>query len=222
MLEVRHLGKSFSTPAGPFAVLEDVSLEMGPRESLAILGPSGCGKSTLLHILGTLDEPTSGDMTLQGIDPFQLATDSLALFRNRHIGFIFQDHYLLPQLSVWQNTLVPALATHSHVPESLIAEAHRLLDRVGLSDRLDHRPGELSGGQRQRVALARALLLKPTLVLADEPTGNLDAENGSLVSEMLMQLLAEESAILITVTHSEPLAAKMDRQLQLVKGRLVT
>ncbi|MDA0660185.1 MAG: ABC transporter ATP-binding protein [Planctomycetota bacterium] len=222
MLVVRHLGKTFSTPTGPFAVLTDVSLEMGPRESVAILGPSGCGKSTLLQILGTLDEPTAGGMTLQGIDPFQLKSEALSLFRNRHIGFIFQDHYLLPQLSVWQNTLVPALATHSHVPESLVAEAHRLLDRVGLTDRLDHRPGELSGGQRQRVALARALLLKPTLVLADEPTGNLDAENGSLVSEMLLQLMAEESAILITVTHSEALAAKMDRQMQLVQGRLVT
>jgi len=221
MLCVRHVGKSFQTPTGPLTVLDDISLEMQPRDSLAILGPSGSGKSTFLHILGTLDEPTTGNIDLKGVDPFQLSPTELAEFRNRHIGFIFQDHFLLPQLSVWQNTLVPALALHRVVPPLVLADAARLLNRVGLADRLDHRPGELSGGQRQRVAIARALLLKPTLVLADEPTGNLDAENSRLVRDVLLDLLAEESAMLITVTHAPALASTMKRQLHLVEGRLL-
>lgn len=221
MLSVQHLGKAFPTPAGPLTVLKDVCFSLNPGESMAITGPSGSGKSTLLQILGTLDEPTAGQMQLNEVDPFQLTPDELAAFRNRHIGFIFQDHYLLPQLSVWQNMLVPSLAVQSIVPRPVLERAQQLLDRVGLADRLEHRPGELSGGQRQRVAIARALLLKPTLILADEPTGNLDAENGRIVSDALLQLLADEPAMLMTVTHSPSLAERMQRQFRIENAGLV-
>src|SRR5262245_61548852 len=171
-LVVRHLGKDYPTRTGPLSVLRDVDLDLGRGDALAVMGPSGSGKSTLLHILGTLDTPTRGTVRLDGQDPFALPERALADFRNRHVGFVFQDHHLLPQCSVLENVLIPTLVGR-HDGEAP-ARARRLLERVGLGDRLEHRPAELSGGERQRVAVARALIHKPALLLADEPTGNLD------------------------------------------------
>jgi len=186
-LIVDNVTKEFPTRAEPLVVLRGVSLELSGGENVAVLGPSGSGKSTLLHVVGTLDRPTSGKVTLDGQDPFQLDEPQLADFRNRKIGFVFQDHHLLPQLSVLENTLVPALARGK--PDRETSErAEMLLDRVGLSDRLSHRPAELSGGEKQRVAVARALVQKPVLLLADEPTGNLDRSTAMTVGQMLLDL----------------------------------
>ncbi|MCA9239055.1 MAG: ABC transporter ATP-binding protein, partial [Planctomycetales bacterium] len=171
-LVVEHLTKSYPTPSGELAVLREASFELAGGESLAIVGPSGSGKSTLLAILGALEPPSSGRVLLAGQDPFALDQQSLPAFRGQHIGFVFQEHYLLPQCTVLENVLTPHLAVGAAGPEEQRA-ARALLDRVGLADRLTHRPAELSGGERQRVAIARALVRRPTLVLADEPTGNL-------------------------------------------------
>jgi lipoprotein-releasing system ATP-binding protein len=188
-------------------------------ENLAIAGPSGSGKSTLLNILGTLLAPSGGRVTLDGQDPFQLPEPQLASFRNRKVGFVFQDHYLLPQCSVLENVLVPAVAAGAVRPEA-VRRAEMLLDRVGLGPQLDHRPAELSGGQRQRAALARALVQGPALVLADEPTGNLDRASADGVGKLLLELQQQEPMILIVVTHSQRLAAMMSRQLELNEGKL--
>ncbi len=172
-LVVNNLGKDYPTRSGPLTVLRGVNLDLQRGNALAVMGPSGSGKSTLLHILGTLDRPTAGSVRLDGQDPFALSERALADFRNRHIGFIFQDHHLLPQCSVLENVLIPTLVSNGS-PTEYRAFARQLLERVGLAARLDHRPAELSGGERQRVAVARSLVLKPALLLADEPTGNLD------------------------------------------------
>lgn len=218
-LVVDKLRKEYPTPGAPLVVLRDVSLTLDRGESLAILGPSGSGKSTLLHVLGTLERPTQGQVTYGGTDPFSLSPVELAAFRNRRLGFVFQDHHLLPQLSVWENVLLPALAQGRATP----AQAERgreLLARVGLAERLTHRPAELSGGERQRAALARALLLEPKVVLADEPTGNLDRTTAAQVAELLLELVAQEQAILIVVTHSLELADRLARVVELDQGRL--
>ena len=169
------------------------------------MGPSGSGKSTLLHILGTLDRPTAGSVRLDGKDPFALSEPELADFRNRHIGFVFQDHHLLPQCSVLENVLIPTLVGRED-PAKVEAWARQLLERVGLAERLDHRPAELSGGERQRVAVARALIQHPALLLADEPTGNLDRRTAQSVGQMLLDLHREQNTILVVVTHSAELA----------------
>ncbi len=182
------------------------------------MGPSGSGKSTLLHVLGTLDPPTSGRVTLGGRDPFALGGRALAAFRNREIGFVFQDHCLLPQCSALENVLTPTLVAPGRGGHE--ARARELLDRVGLGDRLAHRPAELSGGEQQRVALARALVLKPRLLLCDEPTGNLDAASAEAVASVLFELFAREGSILIVVTHSEALAQRFPDRRRLAEGRL--
>jgi lipoprotein-releasing system ATP-binding protein len=220
-LVVNDLSKSFPTRSGDLVVLCGVNLQMQAGEALAVLGPSGSGKSTFLHLLGTLDRPTSGDVTLDGENPFSLADRDLARFRNRHIGFIFQDHYLLPQCSVLENVLVPTLADRSRNRTELQERAHRLLGRVGLTPRLGHRPAELSGGERQRVAIARALILKPKLLLADEPTGNLDRKTAHVVGELLLELHGQEKTILIIVTHSAELALTLPKQMEMNDGTLV-
>jgi lipoprotein-releasing system ATP-binding protein len=218
-LIVDHVAKQYATRSEPLQVLRDVSLELSAGQNLAIVGPSGSGKSTLLYAIGTLDPPTRGTVTLDGRNPYTLAEAALARFRNQHIGFIFQDHHLLPQLSVLENVLIPTLAEGS--PTAAQQErAHELLHRVGLQDRLDHRPAELSGGERGRVAVARALITGPRLVLADEPTGNLDHTNAMAVAQLLLQLQQEEQTMLIVVTHSTELARLLQQRKQLDDGRL--
>jgi lipoprotein-releasing system ATP-binding protein len=200
-------------------VLRGVSCTLAAGENLAITGPSGCGKSTLLYIIGTLDAPTSGSVSLDGADPFGLSEPRLAAFRNHKIGFVFQDHHLLPQCSVLENVLLPTLADGHARPEA-VERARGLLDRVGLSARLDHLPAELSGGERQRTAIARALVNRPLLLLADEPTGNLDRATAAGVAELLVELQAQEKTMLIVVTHSLELAGMLQKRMELNAGKL--
>lgn len=218
-LIVDNVTKQFPTRAAPLVVLRGVSLALSLGENLAIVGPSGSGKSTLLHVIGTLDAPTSGSITLDGQDPFALGEPELAHFRNRQIGFVFQDHHLLPQLPVLENVLVPTLAEGKATPAA-VTRARELLAAVGLADRLDHRPAELSGGERQRVGIARALMQRPKLLLADEPTGNLDRTNARAIGQLLLELQAQENTMLIVVTHSQELAASMSRRVELDNGLL--
>lgn len=219
MLSVQRLHKAFPTRSGPLEILRGIDLELRRGEALAVMGPSGSGKSTFLHIVGTLDRPTSGSVRLDGQDPFALPEPELAAFRNRKIGFVFQDHYLLPQCSVLENVLIPTLVGPPRSDRE--PRARQLLDRVGLSGRLQHRPSELSGGERQRVAVARALINQPLLLLADEPTGNLDRRSARAVGALLLELAAQENAILITVTHSLELARAFPRHMEMVDGTLV-
>lgn len=218
-LIVEQLVREFPTRGAPLRILDGVSLELASGENVAILGPSGSGKSTLLHIVGTLDRPTSGRVHLGDEDPFKLSEPALAEFRNRRIGFVFQDHHLLPQCSVLENVLIPTVASGASRPAD-IDRARRLLDRVGLSDRLEHRPAELSGGERQRVAIARALIRRPELLLADEPTGNLDRSTAAEVAALLSEVHADEQAMMIVVTHSLELAGRLQRRLELDRGKL--
>jgi len=218
-LVVEDVSKAFVTRDEPLVVLRDISLELAAGQNVAIVGPSGSGKSTLLNIIGTLEPPTSGRVFLEGEDLTTLEEPLLAGFRSRKIGFVFQDHHLLPQCSVLENVLVPTLAVGRPGPET-VQRARELLDRVGLSDRLEHRPAELSGGERQRVALARALVNRPVLLVADEPTGNLDRTTAARVGQLLLQLQQEEGMMLIVVTHSTRLAGQMSRQLELDEGKL--
>jgi lipoprotein-releasing system ATP-binding protein len=183
------------------------------------MGPSGSGKSTLLHILGTLDQPTAGSVQIDGKNPFGLAERDLADFRNRHIGFVFQDHYLLPQCSVLENVLIPTLVAKDGAADTE-TWAKQLLERVGLSGRLEHRPAELSGGERQRVAVARALIRHPSILLADEPTGNLDRHAALAVGQLLLDLHRQEQTVLVVVTHSVELARSFPRQMDMVDGAL--
>jgi lipoprotein-releasing system ATP-binding protein len=217
---IENVGKEYPTRSGPLPVLAGVSLTLDRGESLAVTGPSGSGKSTLLHILGTLDRPTAGSVKIDGTDPFALGEAELAAFRNRHIGFVFQDHHLLPQCSVLENVLVPTFVNAAADRAKLEQDARALLDRVGLGHRLEHRPAELSGGERQRVAVARALIHKPLLLLADEPTGNLDRASAKAVGELLAELPKQRGAILIAVTHSAELASAFPRRAEMADGRL--
>jgi lipoprotein-releasing system ATP-binding protein len=216
-LIVSQLAKAYPTAGGELVVFEGISFALARGESLAVTGPSGTGKSTLLHILGTLDRPTHGSVRLLGADPFVLDEKAQARFRRERIGFIFQDHQLMPQLNVLENTLLPALADGAPTAQH-VSRARELLERVGLSDRLGHLPSELSGGEQARVAVARSLLLGPTLILADEPTGNLDPQNAGKIGQLLLELQRVEQTLLIVVTHSMELAATMQRQLPLVKA----
>ena len=219
-LVVSNLAKSFSASPEALTVLRDVSLEVSAGESLAIVGPSGSGKSTLLQILGTLDRPDHGMVNINGVNPFELDESELAQFRNQHVGFVFQDHHLLPQLSVLENVLVPALASGNSSSEHQ-SHACELIESVGLAERQNHLPSELSGGERERVAIARSLLMRPSLILADEPTGNLDRNTADTVSELLLELQQTSGAILIAVTHSDKLADSMQYRKELLDGQLV-
>jgi len=221
-LSVRELRKEYVTRGDPLIVLENVSLEIGLGESMAIMGPSGSGKSTLLHLLGTLDQPTAGSISINGKNPFEFSEADLAVFRNCEIGLVFQDHHLLPQCSALENVLIPTLkpGLAKEDTEILEARAMNLLDQVGLAKRSDYHPPELSGGERQRVALARSLINRPRLILADEPTGNLDRVNAEAVTDLLLKLHQEEEAILVVVTHSLNLANRFPRKAEMLDGSL--
>ena len=218
MLEVSNVGKQYPTPRGPLTVLSDVSLSLNRGEAAAIMGPSGSGKSTLLYIGGGLEPPSSGKVTLYGVNPYEASDKELAAFRNRSIGFVFQDHCLLPQCSVLENVLVPTLVATDRADYP--ARARELLRQVGLEDRLDHRPAELSGGEKQRVALARALIRQPWLLLSDEPTGNLDEASAEMVASLLLELPGRQQTILIVVTHNPALAARFPKRYELRHANL--
>ncbi len=215
MLEVINVAKDYPTPRGPLSVLSGISLRLSRGDAAAIMGPSGSGKSTLLHVLGALDPPSSGTVTLDGVNPFELDEKALAQFRNQKIGFVFQDHCLLPQCSVLENVLVPTLVTQARNQHT--ERARTRIEQVGLSGRLDHRPAELSGGEKQRVALARALINEPLLLLCDEPTGNLDRKSAEVVASLLLELHARQKTVLIVVTHSAELAAKFPIRYEMVE-----
>ena len=218
MLNVENISKQYPAPRGTLEILSDISLSLEQGEAASIMGPSGSGKSTLLYILGALEPPTSGSVTLGKQNPFQLNARELAAFRNKEIGFVFQDHCLLPQCSVIENVLTPTLV--ADVDGNAGERAQALLERVGLRDRLDHRPAELSGGEKQRVALARALIMKPQLLLCDEPTGNLDQKSAETVASLLLELHQRQEAILIVVTHNTELASRFSRRFQLREQQL--
>jgi lipoprotein-releasing system ATP-binding protein len=222
LLSAKDIVKSYPTPRGELPILTGVTLSLGRGEAVAIMGPSGSGKSTLLYILGALDAPTSGAVTLEGQDPFALGEREQAAFRNRRIGFVFQDHSLLPQCSVLENVLAPTLVAPADEksPRDDRARAVELLKQVGLGDRLDHRPGELSGGEKQRAALARALIRDPLLVLCDEPTGNLDRASADAVASLLLDLHARRNTILVVVTHSTTLAERFPVRYEMNNGGL--
>jgi lipoprotein-releasing system ATP-binding protein len=219
ILQVENVSKEFPTRSEPLVVLREVNLQLEPGRSVAVLGPSGSGKSTLLNIIGTLEPPSGGRVLFDGVDPFELNEPALADFRNRRIGFVFQEHHLLPQCSVLENVLLPTL-TAGRTSNEQIERAKMLLQRVGINDRKEHLPGELSGGERQRTALARALINRPDIILADEPTGNLDRKTSQEVGRLLLEMQQAENTILIIVTHSERLADIMERRFELDEGRL--
>jgi lipoprotein-releasing system ATP-binding protein len=225
VLQVSSVSKQYSTPRGPLVVLSDVTFGLMPGEAAVVTGPSGSGKSSLLHVLGALDPPSSGTVMLHGRNPFALAPGAMAAFRNAEVGFVFQDHCLLPQCTVLENVLVPTLVApkENGGPAGDLERARQLIAHVGLADRIDHRPAQLSGGEKQRVAIARALIRQPRLVLCDEPTGNLDQESASIVASLLLELHHRQQNILIVVTHSDRLASQFGirfeiagRQLRLV------
>src|SRR3954464_3578963 len=220
MLQTTDLTKEYATPRGPLRVLDCVSLRLGPGDAAAVMGPSGSGKSSLLYILGALEAPSSGRVLLDERNPFELAPKALAAFRNEQIGFVFQDHCLLPQCTVLENVLIPTLVATKRSAKApaeadAATRARQLIEQVGLSDRSDHRPGELSGGERQRVAIARALIRGPRLLLCDEPTGNLDHASAGHVADILLDLHRAKETILVVVTHSAELAAKLPRRYEL-------
>lgn len=216
MLEARNIFKSYITPRGPLPILNDVTLSLAAGDAISIIGPSGTGKSTLLYILGALDPPTSGEVTLDGRNPFTLSDKDVSEFRNTQIGFVFQDHCLLPQCTVLENVLIPTMLGRDKCEE----RAKQLLDQVGLSHRLDHRPAELSGGEKQRVSIARAMIRNPKLLLCDEPTGNLDRHTAVQVADLLVEINRVSKNILVVVTHSAELAGRFPKVFELVEGQL--
>ena len=218
-LVVSDLTKKFAGVDGTLEILRGVELHLKRGDSAAITGPSGSGKSTLLYIIGTLDQPTGGTVRILGQDPFGMTDASLAGFRNQNIGFIFQDHHLLPQCTVLENVLIPTLAGSGAGPAEE-QRAKQLLERVGLAERMTHRPAQISGGERQRVAVCRALINQPALLLADEPTGNLDQHTAEAIGSLLLQLGKEQNTILICVTHSLQLADRFPRHYELSDGKL--
>jgi len=218
VLKVENVSKEYPTPSGALKIVSDVSLSLSQGDAVSIMGPSGSGKSTLLYIMGALESPTSGTVTLDGQNPFQLKQKELAAFRNLEIGFIFQDHCLLPQCSVIENVLTPTLVSTRNTND--FERARSLLDQVGLADRLDHRPAELSGGEKQRVALARALIMQPQLLLCDEPTGNLDHKAADVVASLLRDLHQQQKTILVVVTHNAELAARFPLRYELADQQL--
>ena len=219
LIQVQQLFKSYGNGTKRVEVLKGVDLTFSQGEKAAIVGASGVGKTTLLHILGTLDRPTAGKVLYQGKDIFTLNEKDLALFRNREIGFVFQFHHLLPEFNALENTMMPCLIQRIPKKESA-SRAEAILTLVGLQERLSHKPGELSGGEQQRVAVARALVLEPKVLLADEPTGNLDTKTGESVFDLLQELNRIRGVTLLVVTHNLNLAEKLSRQIQLIEGKV--
>ncbi|MGE3342024.1 MAG: ABC transporter ATP-binding protein [Vicinamibacterales bacterium] len=223
MLTATHLAKHYDSARGAVPVIDDVSLQVERGDAVAIMGPSGCGKSTLLYMLGALERPTAGTVTLDGTNPFDLDEAAQAAFRNAQVGFVFQDHLLLPQLSALDNVIAPTLVSATREDATTVrSRATELLTMVGLADRLSHRPGELSGGERQRVAIARALVQQPSLLLCDEPTGNLDRSSADAVADLLVDLQQRRKVMLVVVTHSAQLASRFGRRYELTDRQLVT
>ena len=220
MLIARNLTKEYPAPNGPLSILSGISISLKRGESASIIGPSGSGKSSLLYILGALEPPTSGEITLDDCDPFRLSDRELATFRNQKVGFIFQDHCLLPQCTVLENVLTPTLVAQSS--DSFLGRGRALLQQVGLGERLEHRPAELSGGEKQRVALARALIMKPSLLLCDEPTGNLDHASAGIVADLLLDLQRQGDTMLVLVTHNQQLASRFPNRYEMKDGLLIS
>ncbi len=224
LLEARNISKSYPTPRGPLPILNGVTLSLASGDAISIIGPSGSGKSTLLYILSALDPPTSGEVMLDGRNPFTLSDKDVSEFRNRQVGFVFQDHCLLPQCTVLENVLIPTMVgtdKNGTGKNGTEQRAKQLLDQVGLSHRLDHRPAELSGGEKQRVSIARAMIRDPKLLLCDEPTGNLDRHTALQVADLLVEINRTSRNILVVVTHSAELAGRLPKVFELVEGQLV-
>ena len=221
LIQVKALSKTYGMNQKRVEALKDITFDFFQGELLTIVGASGAGKSTLLHILGTLDHPTSGKIFYRGEDLFSLREMELAEFRNHKIGFIFQFHYLLPEFTALENTMMPALI-RGYKRDEAIEESEKILVTVGLKDRLAHKQGELSGGEQQRVALARALILKPEIILADEPIGNLDSRTGEAIFDLLLSLNQQLKITLLVVTHNESLADKIPRRITLSDGRIIS
>lgn len=219
LIQVIGLNKVFSTPGGSIQVLKDIDLILKKGEMTALMGPSGAGKSTLLHILGTLDRPTSGEVLYSGENVFGLGSDELSGFRNRTVGFVFQFHHLMPEFNTLENTMMPGLISGLSAKKAG-EKAEHLLEAVGLSERLRHKPGQLSGGEQQRVAVARALMLDPEVVLADEPTGNLDTQTGEDLLDLLLDLNKTGISFII-VTHNDALAGQCGRTIRMKDGRII-
>jgi lipoprotein-releasing system ATP-binding protein len=219
-IDVRGLHKTFDHGEGRLEILRGINIVLEPGEMVAVVGASGVGKSTLLHVLGTLDAPTAGRILFDDVDVASMSASALADFRNRSIGFVFQFHHLLPEFTALENTMMPALIQRWDRRRAERA-ARGILNRVGLGARLTHRPGELSGGEQQRVALARALIVSPRLLLADEPTGNLDSATGGEIHELFFELNRERGTTMLIVTHNPELADRMPRRLHMVDGILV-
>jgi lipoprotein-releasing system ATP-binding protein len=221
MITAHHLSKSYQTPGETVHVLKDLSLELADGSTAAIVGPSGCGKTTLLNLLGALDKPTSGAIEIDGLDIAQLPEPDAAAFRNHRLGFVFQQHHLLPQLTVLENVLVPRLSGDWEEPATETQErATQLLLKVGLQDRLHHLPWQLSGGEKLRTAVARALINQPKLILADEPTGSLDPASTGQVADLLLELNRDQGVTLLVVTHNHELAKRMSQTFELKAGQL--
>ncbi len=219
MLEACNISKTYTSGADELPVLSDVSMQLARGELVAVTGASGVGKSTLLHILGTLDRPTHGELQIRQTDVLGLPDDELADFRNRHIGFVFQFHNLLPEFTAIENVMLPAMIAGQSAPE-IRDKAISLLSRVGLEPRSHHRPGELSGGECQRVAVVRALVMQPLIVLADEPSGNLDTETSARLHDMIIELAQSENQTFLVMTHDHELASRFDRSGRIEQGRL--
>jgi lipoprotein-releasing system ATP-binding protein len=217
MIQARNLTRIYKTPGSQVVVFEDISLDVAAASLVAIIGPSGAGKSTLLHLLGGLDRPTRGDVLFKNENIFQWGAAELARFRNRHVGFVFQFHHLLPEFTALENTMMPKLIRGDRQADTE-ADARQILDRVGLGHRVDHKVGEVSGGEQQRIAIARALIGKPELLLADEPTGNLDHRTGEHIFQMIRELHAERGLTSVIVTHNERIAMQCDQVWELDAG----
>ena len=219
MIAVRSLAKSFITDQGRVDVLEGINLKIAAGERIAIVGASGAGKTTFMHLLGGLDQPSAGSVAFAGQDIFGYSAAELDAFRNRTIGFVFQFHQLLPEFTALENVMMPALIARVAIPEAK-QQAEEILSAVGLQHRLGHKPGQLSGGEQQRVAIARSLVMTPKLLLADEPTGNLDSVTSDEILALLDHLHAERELTMVVVTHSEKVAAHMDRVVRMKDGRI--